>query len=492
MRNPLPEDITLIKKAFAFARSAHEGHQRHSGEPYFAHLFETAKILAELGVGGATIAAGLLHDTIEDVGVKREDVVKEFGKEVAFLVDGVTKLGHLKYKGADRHNESLRKLFVAMSEDIRVLLIKLADRLHNMRTLSHVPKEKQKRIAKETLEIYAPIAYRLGIRRINRELEDLSFPYIYPKEYEEMKKALKELHLDRIENLEKFSHSIKKALAKEGLTKAKTEYRVKGLYSLYKKYLRYDKNLGKIYDVNAIRILVESITECYQVLGIIHKRWKPLPQRIKDYIADPKANGYQALHTTVFVGDGSIVEIQVKTHDMHKHSEYGIASHLAYKENDKKNNALAWVYAFLPKSKELNTTNAIEKKDIPEWIRELATYKESSKNKDQFQKELKSDFFNHRIFVFSPKGDVVDLPMDSTPIDFAYSIHSDIGDYMTGAKVNGKLVSLDTKINNGDIVLIMTSKSAKPSNKWLKMTRTSMAKRHIRHKLAKLKKSDRS
>ncbi len=489
MVNPLSEDITTVKKAFAFVEHAHQGHKRLSGEPYLKHLSETAQILAELGASGTTIAAGLLHDAIEDVGVKREDIVKEFGEEVAFLVEGVTKLGHLKYGGADRYNESLRKLFVAMSEDIRVLLIKLADRLHNMRTLSYVPKNKQKRIAAETLEIYAPIAYRLGIRKINRELEDLSFLYVYPKEYEEMKKALKEQHLDRVESLEKFSHSAIKALAKEGLTKVKTEYRVKGLYSLYKKYLRYDKDLEKIYDVSAMRILVDFIADCYRVLGVIHGRWRPLPHRIKDYIAFPKPNGYQALHTTIFIGDGNIVEVQIKTHEMHRYSEYGIASHLSYKENNHNNNVLAWVYALLPKSKKSNDRSVIKEKDVPKWISELATYTESFKNQQLFREQLTSDFFSHRIFVFSPKGDVVDLPIDSTPIDFAYSIHSDIGDRMTGAKVNGKLVSLDTKLHNGDIVFIMTSKTAKPNRKWLDMTKTSLARRHIRHELSKLRKS---
>ena len=491
MVNPQTEDIVIVKKAFAFAKEAHTGHQRLSGEPYFLHLAETAQILAELNVGGATIVAGLLHDAIEDVGIKREDIVREFGEEIAFLVDGVTKLGHLKYKGADRHSESLRKLFVAMSEDIRVLLIKLADRLHNMRTLSHVPKDKQKRIATETLEIYAPIAYRLGIRKLNRELEDLAFPYVYPSEYEEMRKVLKELHLDRTESLEKFSRSVKKELAKEGLTKVKIEYRVKSLYSLYKKYLRNDRDLGKIYDVSAMRILVDSVTDCYHILGIIHRRWRPLPQRIKDYIADAKINGYQALHTTVFIGDGNIVEVQIKTHDMYRYSEYGIASHLSYKEKSGHNKALAWVYAFLPKSKELEEANNVKNKDIPKWISELAAYKESTKYNKLFREELTSDFFNHRIFVFSPKGDVVDLPIDSTPIDFAYSIHSDIGNHMTGAKVNGKLASLDTKVYNGDIVTIMTNENAKPNQKWLGLAKTSMARRHIRHKLSELKKSKR-
>jgi len=489
MVKPSAEEIALVKKAFAFAEHAHEGCFRHSGEPCLKHLTETARILAELGASGTTIAAGLLHDTIEDVGVDRALIVKEFGEEVAFLVDGVTKLGHLKYKGTDRHNESLRKLFVAMSEDIRVLLIKLADRLHNMRTLSYVPKDKQRRIAEETLQIYAPIAYRLGIRKINRELEDLSFPYVWPKEYESMRKTLKEQHIDRTESLEKFSRSVQKTLAKGGLTKAKTEYRVKGLYSLYKKYLRNDKDLEKIYDISAIRILVNSVAECYQALGVIHERWRPLPHRIKDYIAFPKPNDYKALHTTVFVGDGNIVEVQIKTHEMHRYSEYGIASHLSYKAGRGEKDVWAWIHALLPKSKVNNEKDLI--KDVPKWIAELAAYEEPAKDQELFQKGLVSDFFNYRIFVFSPNGDVVDLPVDSTPIDFAYSIHSDIGDSMTGAKVNGKLVSLDMALHNGDIVLIMTNENAKPNRKWIDMAKTSMARRHIRHGLSKLRKSDR-
>lgn len=492
MANPTPAELAIVKKSFHFAQVAHEKQKRHSGEPYFNHLRETALILAELGASGQTISAGLLHDSIEDVGVSREEIVKEFGEETAFLVDGVTKLGHLKYKGADKHNESLRKLFVAMSEDIRVLLIKLADRLHNMRTLEYVPKDKQKRIAQETLEIYAPIAYRLGIRKINRELEDLSFPYVYPKECAEMQKALKELHIDRLESLEKFSRSVQKALAKEGLTKAKTEYRVKGLYSLYKKYLRYDKDIEKIYDISAIRILVNTVAECYQVLGVIHARWRPLPRRIKDYIAFPKPNGYQALHTTVFVGDGNIVEVQIKTGDMYRYSEYGIAaSHLSHKDRETRKNALAWIYALLPQSTRTSKTSDTKSKDIPKWISELAEYEEPSKSNKIFRERLVSDFFSHRIFVFSPKGDVVDLPINSTPIDFAYSIHSDIGHRMTGAKINGKLVSLDTTLRNGDIVFIMTGESAKPNRKWLEMSKTSMAKRYIRNQLGKIKKSER-
>lgn len=483
MANPTSEDMALVKKAYGFAEKINKNRKRLSGEPSIVHLAETGAILAELGASSATVAAGLLHDSIEDIGIKEEKIREEFGEEIVFLIEGVSKLGALKYKGADRHNESLRKLFVALSEDIRVLLIKLACRLHNMRTLSFVPKEKQRRLAQETLEIYAPIAYRLGIRKINRELEDRSFPYVYPKDYESMKKILKEKHLDRSEGLEKFSHSVKKTLAKEGLTKIKTEYRIKGLYSLYKKYLRYDKDLEKIYDLNAMRVLVDTVPDCYRVLGTIHARWKPLLGRIKDYISNPKLNGYQALHTTVFTGDGNIVEIQIKTHDMHRYSEYGVASHLSYKSGRENKDVLAWVHALLPKHDRADNRKM---GDIPHWIKELAHYEEPSKNYKMFREGLKSDFFSHRIFVFSPKGDVVDLPIDSTPIDFAYYIHSDIGNKMSGAKVNGKLVSLETKLQNGDIVQIETKEGAKPKRKWLDMARTSLARRHIKHRLGEL------
>lgn len=478
------EDISLIKKAYEYTKEAHKDQKRLSGEPYINHLMETAFTLAELGTGAPTIAAGILHDTVEDTGKTLDEISKEFSPEVAILVDGVTKLGHLKYKGADRHNESLRKLFVAMSKDIRVLLIKLSDRLHNMKTLQHVPLEKQRRIAQETLEIYAPIAYRLGIRKFNRELEDLAFPYVYPTEYQEIKKVLKERRIDDRESLEKFSRSVRKELAKRGFVKIKTEYRIKGFYSLYKKYLRNNRELDNIYDINAMRVLVDTPEECYQVLGIIHSRWKPLPNRLKDYIAFPKLNGYQALHTTVFIGDGNIVEVQIKTHKMHMDSEYGIASHLSYKDQNT-NAALAWVHALLPKKIQTELVSSNLDADTPEWIKELAEYEEPAQDLKKFRERLTSDFFSERIFAFSPKGDVVDLPKDSTPIDFAYAIHSGVGNKMTGAKVNGKLVSLDSALKNGDIVEIITKESGKPNRKWLDMAKTTMARRHIRHELGK-------
>ncbi len=485
------DDVMLINKAYSFSQKAHEGQKRHSGEEYFTHVFETAKILSELGMSATTVAAGFLHDTVEDCDVTLGTIEKEFGKEVAFLVDGVTKLGGLRYNGADRHNESLRKLFVAVSEDIRVIMIKLSDRLHNMRTLSFVPQEKQLRIATETLEIYAPIAYRLGIRKLNRELEDLAFPYVYPKEYENLKKEMKESERERNESIEKFIRSVKKALAKEGLVNIKTDYRIKGLYSLYKK-LQEKKDVEKIFDINAVRILVDTPADCYRVLGVIHALWRPLPDRIKDYIAFSKPNGYQGIHTTIFTGDGGIIEVQIKTNDMHRHSEYGVASHISYKKGKAGQDAetIGWVGSLLPKTevREIHKSTLETSKDIPRWIQELVAYQENSENGATFREHLKDDFFSNRIFAFSPKGDVVDLPIGSTPIDFAYSIHSDIGNRMMGAKINKKLVSLDTELQNGDIIEIMTKSSAKPNQKWIDMCKTSMAKRHIRIELSKISK----
>lgn len=483
MDSPSKEDQELVTKAFNFAKEAHKDHQRYSGEPYFIHLFETAKNLADLGMGATTIAAGLLHDVLEDVGIKDETIEKEFGPEILFLIQGVTKLGKLKYRGAKRHTESLRKLFVAMSQDIRVLIIKLTDRLHNMQTLGHVPLHKQKRIALETLEIYAPLAYRLGMRRLNRELEDLAFPFVYPNEYKKTKEILKRKSKETNDRLEKTLNSIKKALAKEGVTKFKTDFRVKGLYSLHKKLVRKDMDIEKVYDVSAIRIIVPTVADCYKVLGVIHSAYRPLPGRIKDYIAFPKPNGYRSIHTTVFTGDGGILEIQIRTEEMHREAEYGIASHLSYKEGyirKETNPNILWIMNLL-RPQVLGARKNLNQKfvDVPQWIKHLAEA-ELSKEPDEYIETLKSDFFGHRVFVFTPKGDVVDLPIDSSPIDFAYAIHSDIGNHIAGVKVNGKLVSLDTKLKNGDIVEIITKEKSKPTTKWLDLAKTTEARRHIR------------
>ncbi len=478
------KDTEIIRKAFDFSRTYHENQKRMSGENYFIHPFETAKILAGLGVGPKTIAAGLLHDTIEDARASEQEIEKEFGKEVLFLVEGVTKLGKLKYRGIKRHSESLRKLFVAMSQDIRVIIIKLADRLHNMKTLEFVRNEKQKRIAEETLEIYAPIAYRLGIGKLKKDLEDLAFPYVYPKEYEKTKELLKNKSKDSQKRLEKIHRTLQRKLAEEGIRILKADFRLKGLYSLCQKLKKNDMDIGKIHDISALRIIVKEISDCYKVLGIIHELWRPLPGRIKDYIADPKSNGYRSIHTTIFTGDGGIAEIQIRTEEMHKEAEFGIASHLSYKGDFKKNNwGLAWIFGLLPyigpKIAGAKDGPHSKDSDIPNWVKELAEFQADSKQ-NNFEEDLKFNFFKERIFVFTPKGDVVDLPVGSTSIDFAYAIHSDIGNRMFGAKINGKFLALDTKLKNGDIVEILTRQGSKPSSKWLKDTVTILAQKKIR------------
>lgn len=492
MHNPSKEGQELVTRAYEFAQNAHEGHTRYSGEPYFNHLVETAKTLAQIGMGPRTIAAGLLHDSIEDVDIQPEDIEQAFGTEILFLVQGVTKLGHIKYRGAERHTESLRKLFVATSQDIRVLMIKLADRLHNMRTLHSIPREdKRKRIAMETLEIYAPLAYRLGVRKLHRELEDLAFQYAQPEEYAKVAELLKKRDAEMQRRLDNMLKSLKKALAKEGLRDVATDSRVKGYHSLYRKLERKNWDMTKVYDVAAIRIVVPTISDCYTALGIIHSTWRPLPGRIKDYIAFPKPNGYQSLHTTIFTGDGGIIEIQIRTKQMHLESEYGIASHISYKEGGTKKAAatpnLMWLTQFLPNLKKSSNTdgeNASTASDkiatSPNWLQELVEVQESVSEPQEFIKNLQVDFFEHRIFVFTPQGDVVDLPVESSPIDFAFAIHSDIGMHTSGAKVNGKLVSLDTKLRNGDIVEINTKKSSRPTRKWLDFAKTTLARRKIR------------
>jgi len=461
MKDPTQDDKALIQKAFDFATKSHEGHVRKSGEPYINHLFGTAKNIANLGMNAVVISAGLLHDSIEDTAVTPEEIEKEFaewnGREILFLVEGVTKLGKIRYQGTNRYNESLRKLFVAMAEDIRVLIIKLCDRLHNMQTLSHIPKEKQLRIAKETLEIYAPLAYRLGIKTLQRELEDLAFAYVYPKEYEEIKKILKKKKDEVEAHLDKFQKSLKKELAKNGITDFKMDYRVKSLYSLYKKLQKYKWEVESVYDISAIRVTVKEIADCYRVLGIVHGVWRPLPERIKDYIATPKLNGYRSIHTTIFTGDGGIIEVQIRTEEMHDQAEYGVASHLSYKEGKK-------------------TTN---------WIQELVDFQKDAG--DEFLENAKKDFFEERIFVFTPIGDVIDLPKDSTVIDFAYAIHTDIGEHVAGAKVNGKFVAITKILQNSDRVEVETKKSAKPTKKWLENCKTTMARRKITNYLENTK-----
>lgn len=485
------QDQELVRKAYNFAEKAHEGQNRYSGEPYFYHVCETAKNLAELGMGPKTIAAGLLHDTLEDVESVTTDVIRrEFGPEILFLVEGVTKLGHVRYKGTARHAESLRKLFVATSEDLRVLIIKLADRLHNMETLHHVPEEKQKRIALETMEIYAPIAHRLGMGKMTGQLQDLAFPYVHPKEYKETVELSKSRYKESKNRLEKVYRKLQTELVKNKITPLNTDYRRKHLYSLWKKLKRKEMDIDRVYDILALRIIVPTVSDCYAVLGIIHSLWKPLPGRIKDYIAFPKPNGYKSIHTTILTGDGGITEIQIRTKEMHHEAEYGIASHSLYKNIQESDTStpLNWFKQFIPLLRTEHTpkeTREFGEKEIPAWIKEFAEAQKETTNEEDFAETLKSDFFENRIFVFSPKGDVIDLPVGSTPIDFAYQIHSDIGDHVSGAKINSKLVSLDTELHNGDIVEIETKKSSKPTQKWLKSTKTSFARRKIKASLQK-------
>ena len=491
MEHSSKQDVDLITKAFDFAQSAHQEQKRLSGELYFIHSLQTAKNLAELGMSAVVIAAGLLHDCLEDGKIEEEKIQKEFGEEILFLVRGVTKLGKLKYRGVQRHKESLRKFFVAVSQDIRVIIIKLADRLHNMQTLKYVPEHKQYRIALETLEIYVPIAYRLGIRKFSRQLEDLAFPFVYPEEYKKTRNLLKTKSKQDMHNLDKFQRSVIKALVKKGITKFNVHYRVKTIYSLYQKLKRKSWNIEEIYDISALRVIVSNIEECYKILGIVHGIWRPLPGKIKDYISFPKPNNYQALHTTVFTGYGNMVEIQIKTKEMHQEAEYGIASHILYKEKTKKKELdnFLWIKSLLPfkvfSSDEIKSKKEIVLNDTLSWIKELVEYQQVKENigEEDLEKDIKDDFFQQRIFVFTPKGDVIDLPIGSCPIDFAYAIHSDIGDCVAGAKINGKMVSLETKLVNGDIVEILTKKEGKPNRKWLEWTKTTTARKHIRTSL---------
>lgn len=495
MSSKTDSDRALVSKAYDFAKEAHQEQKRYSGDPYFIHPAEVGFLLAEAGMDARAITAGLLHDSIEDAGVKPQTIKDEFGDEVLRLVQGVTKLGTLRYHGLERHTESLRKLFAATAKDIRVLIIKLMDRLHNARTLEHVPRpEKRERIALETLEIYAPIADRLGMSVAKQELEDAAFPWAYPKEYEKAREVFKERRNENEKRLEKVEHDLKRALGEGGLRTFRTEARIKGIYSLYRKLERKNWDINKIYDMRALRVIFPSVADCYTALGIVHAHWRPVPGKIKDYIAFPKPNGYQSIHTTVYTGDGSALEIQIRTEAQHREAQFGIASHLIYKEeqfpaSEGKRGSLDWIRQFFPawrRSDETSVPGAESERDVPEWVQELAQAHRSSPESEEYLDTLKSDFFSHRVFVFTPKGDVIDLPIDATPIDFAYAVHSDLGNTMSGARVNGKMVSLDTELHNGDMVEVITRPSAKPSRKWHDIAKTSMAKKHIRAALTAL------
>ncbi len=453
-------DEQLITKAYDYTKEAHKGQLRNSGEEYFVHPVNVGLILASLNMDDATIAAGLLHDVLEDTEITPEQMRKEFGDEVTTLVDGVTKLKRLKYKSKqEKQAENLRKMIMAMSNDIRIIIIKLADRLHNMRTLEYKTRERQVEIAQETLEIYTPLAHRLGISKIKWELEDLCLRYKDPEIYYELADMISKKRTERENYLNRIIADLGEAL-KDLSIEAEISGRPKSLYSIYKKMYEQNKTFDQIFDLTAIRVIVDNIKECYAVLGTVHTMWKPLPGRFKDYIAMPKPNMYQSLHTTVIGPDGEIFEVQIRTFSMHKTAEYGIAAHWKYKEDKVKKD------------------NFDEKLT---WLRQLMDWQKETTDSMEFMENLKGDFFTDEVYVFSPKGDVIDLPAGSTPIDFAYRVHSAVGNNCVGAKVDGRIVPLTYQLKNGNIVEILTSSnSSGPSRDWLNIVKSTQAKTKIK------------
>ncbi|WP_434656110.1 RelA/SpoT family protein [Thermoanaerobacterium thermosaccharolyticum] len=464
-------DINLIFKAYDYALKAHKGQYRNSGEPYIVHPVEVAMILTNLELDVSTIASGLLHDVIEDTSITYDDIKNEFGQEIADLVDGVTKLGMIEYKSkVEQQAENMRKMLIAMAKDIRVIMIKLADRLHNMRTLKYLSEEKQKEKAQETLEIYAPIAHRLGMSMIKWELEDLSLRYLHPDDYYSLVEKVAKKRKEREESIKELIDKLKEKLNEIGI-KAEVDGRPKHFYSIYKKMKQQNKTFEQIYDLMAVRVIVNTVKDCYGTLGAVHTLWKPMPGRFKDYIAMPKPNMYQSLHTTVIGPKGEPFEIQIRTWDMHRTAEYGIAAHWKYKEGksyeDEFDAKLSWLRQLL------------------EWQRELKDAKE-------FMETLKIDLFTDEVYVFTPKGDVISLPAGSTPVDFAYSIHTEIGHRLNGARVNGKIVPIDYELKNGDIVEILTTTNSDrgPSRDWLQIVKSSQAKNKIRQWFKKEKREE--
>ena len=460
------DDISLIERAYKVANDAHKDQARKSGEPYIIHPLCVAIILADLEMDKETIAAGLLHDVVEDTIMTTDQIRAEFGDDVALLVDGVTKLGQLQYQGdkLDLQAENMRKMFLAMAKDIRVIIIKLADRLHNMRTLKHMTPEKQQEKARETMDIYAPIAQRLGIMKVKVELDDLSLKYLQPDVYYDLVDKIAVRKVERERYVQNIVDEVSAHIERAGI-KAKIDGRVKHFFSIYKKMKNQNKTIDQIYDLFAVRIIVDTVKDCYAALGVIHEMYKPIPGRFKDYIAMPKANMYQSLHTTLIGSSGQPFEIQIRTYEMHKTAEYGIAAHWKYKEASD--------------GKKINTGAEEEKLS---WLRQILEWQRDMSDNREFMNLLKSDLdlFSDSVYCFTPTGDVKNLPAGSTPIDFAYSIHSAVGNKMIGARVNGKLVTIDYVINNGDRVEILTSQNSKgPSRDWLNVVKSTQAKNKI-------------
>ncbi|MGP1408148.1 RelA/SpoT family protein [Selenomonas sp.] len=465
-------DAALIRRAYELADAAHKGQKRVSGEDYIIHPLAVAKILTDLQIDDITISAAILHDVVEDTTHTLEEMRELFGDEVAMLIDGVTKLGKIQYKSKEEQQlESYRKMFLAMAKDIRVIMIKLADRLHNMRTLKYMREDKQKRIARETIEIYAPLANRLGISNVKWELEDLCLRYLDPKAYYALVESVKQKRQERQAFIDEAHEQIVEKLEEAHMT-AEIQGRAKHFYSIYKKMKRDQKDISEIYDLSALRVLVDSVKDCYGVLGIIHAMWKPLPGRFKDYIAMPKSNGYQSLHTTV-ICRGYPLEIQIRTFAMHKVSEYGVAAHWKYKEA----------------GKSVGATHEYDQK--MSWLRQMVSLQHELDDPREYFEALKVDVFSDEVFVFTPKGDVVDLPKGSIPIDFAYRIHTEVGHHCVGAKVNSKIVPLEYKLKNGDIVSIITNKSNNgPSRDWLNIVASSETRTKIRAWFKKQRKEE--
>lgn len=464
-KNNRHADIKLIKRAYDFAKQKHGEQLRKSGEPYIIHPVQVAYILATLGLDASTISAALLHDVIEDTDVTLQDLSKEFSEEIAGMVDGVTKLGQLNYSSKEEEQvENYRKMFLAMGKDIRVILIKLSDRLHNMRTLKYLSRDRQIANARETMDLYAPLANRLGVYSLKWELEDLSFKYLYPEEYRELVEGIDKKREERLKFIELIMDEIRAQLKKQKI-EAEITGRAKHLYSIYRKMQRDNKSLDQIYDLFALRIIVNSVKDCYAALGVVHELYNPMPGRFKDYISVPKPNMYQSLHTTLIGPKGTPFEVQIRTWDMHRIAEYGIAAHWAYKEA-----------SFLGGKK----ANVTVDQDKLSWLRETLEWQKDMQDPQEFLNTLKTELFEDEVYVFTPKGKIQVLPRGATPIDFAYSIHEEIGNHMTGCKINSKMMPIVTTLKNGDIVEIITSEKSKgPSRDWLKFIKSSTAKTRI-------------